>query len=222
MTYEMGDESWLVSSSSKTNSTNTADCITNFCECERSTKVANRATIPIEVYVDLLLKSSSERDIVPLQLLRLAYVPRLSRNMISLKTVLWCAGMYSGIPYIITFTKKARRTISALCHGGTLAHMYAYHDDESSDDTAYVTITPGVKPIVLVNINGIDVSHGHAHEKFLCEKAKQLGITVGETCCHATGARWRRYPASLFSFPGQIKQLRNGGSYSYTCLDLRV
>ncbi|CAN0379818.1 unnamed protein product, partial [Ectocarpus sp. 4 AP-2014] len=82
-----GEECWVFDSGSSGHVTPDSSCLRNFRSCNRFLRVASGTTLPIEGHGDLTIDFRSNSGVVRVELLRVAYVPRLSYHLLSLHTL---------------------------------------------------------------------------------------------------------------------------------------
>ncbi|CAB1105045.1 unnamed protein product [Ectocarpus sp. CCAP 1310/34] len=157
-----------------------SDGFVRYEECDRRVRVAAGETFPIVGYGDVTVTLSSRDGTTDLLLKRVAHVPRLDYNLVSL-TSLFDDGFE---------TKTLNKHELELERGGgevvyfpRCGNLYVQNGFRTHTEHACAAIAPGnaKAPSTPVDINDFHCAHGHSHEVLLRTTAKQQGTTlVGE------------------------------------------
>ena len=154
---EVGElESWISDDGASRHMPSSHDSMTNYRECSGIIRTAGGEVFPIEGVGDILLRFPSDSGVFDVQLLNVAFVPQLSRNILSLQQF------------------KSGRTLQARKFGRTNV-LRGYRMTRNDDKAFRATIAPVVKPPNFnmdVDINDFHCSFGHVHEGLLRESAK--------------------------------------------------
>ena len=83
---EVGElESWISDDGASRHMTSSHDLMTNYRECSGIVRTAGGEILPIEGVGDIYLRFRSDSEAFDVQLLNVAFVPRLSHNLLSLQ-----------------------------------------------------------------------------------------------------------------------------------------
>ena len=137
---EIGEiETWIVDSAATRHMTPNPVSRTNYRQYDGVVRVANSVALPIEGVGDILMSFQSDFGEPDLQLFKVAFVPLLSHNLLSLKQIARCAGhSYRGDgDGVALFCKSGRWFFAPTV--GKLDQMRGYR---ARSDSVCATIAP--------------------------------------------------------------------------------
>ncbi|CAB1116999.1 unnamed protein product [Ectocarpus sp. CCAP 1310/34] len=157
-----------------------SDGFVRYEECDRRVRVAAGETFPIVGYGDVTVTLSSRDGTTDLLLKRVAHVPRLDYNLVSL-TSLFDDGFETKT--LKKHDLELERVGGESVHFPRCGNLYVRNGSRTHNEHASPTIAPGnaKAPSTPVDINDFHCAHGHSHEVLLRTTAKQQGtMLVGE------------------------------------------
>ena len=146
----------------------------NFQPCNKSLRVANGVTLPIEGKGNLVVEFQS--GLVRLQLHEVAYVPKLRYHLLSLSKAVEQGHKYIGTKNgVNTMLKSGKKLLVP-----NVRNMYLTYDyrPESDVEQACAVIAPE-----LLSTTGVDINHyhrttAHTHPRLLRATAEQQGVKL--------------------------------------------
>ena len=193
-------ESWIFDSGSSGHVTPNPDSLRNFRSCNRFLRVASGSLLPIEGHGDLTIDFRSGVGVERVELSNVAYVPRLSYNLLSLTafTKQDTANSFFGNHLGTRLNLKSGKRVLAP-FVGNLNLQYGVRVDSSESEVACATLAPGLLPTTNVDPNAYHRSTSHAHSRLLMHSAKQQGVTfkkdaVLQPCVGCSAAKGYRAP----------------------------
>ncbi|CAN0478849.1 unnamed protein product, partial [Ascophyllum nodosum] len=103
-------EGWYLNTGASGHMSPSSEGMTNFQPCDKSLRVANGVTLPIEGIGNLVVEFQSGLESVRLQLHGVAYVPKLSYHLLSLSKTVEQGHEYigdkNGLTMMLKFGKK--------------------------------------------------------------------------------------------------------------------
>ena len=92
----VGDEAWLCDSRASTHMMPSADCMTNYRECNLKLRIADGSTRSIEGYGDITFVFRSGNGLVQVLLTNVAHVPKLRYHLFFLPTLVKNGHTFEG------------------------------------------------------------------------------------------------------------------------------
>ena len=162
--------------------------MTNFQPCNKSLRVADGATLPIEGKGNLVVEFQSGLESVRLQLHEVAYVPKLSYHLLSLSKAVEQGHKYIGGKNGLTMMLKSGKKL-LVPNVRNMYLTYGYRP-ESDVEQACAVIAPGLLPTTGVGINHYHRTTAHTHPRSLSEGDRgAVGSKAGSED-QATPMRW--------------------------------
>ena len=169
-------EGWYFDTGASGHMSPSSEGMINFQPCNKSLRVANGATLPIEGKGNLVVEFQSGLESVRLQLHEVAYMPKLSYHLLSLSKAVEQGHKYIGDKNGLTMMLKSGKKL-LVPNVRNVYLTYGYRP-ESHVEQACVVIAPGLLPT-----NGVDINHYHrttAHTppRLLRATAEQQGVEL--------------------------------------------
>ena len=176
MQVEEAMEGWYLNTGASGHMSPSSEGMTNFQPCDKSLRVANGVTLPIEGIGNLVVEFQSGLESVRLQLHGVAYVPKLSYHLLSLSKTVEQGHKYigdkNGLTMILKFGKKL-----IVPNVKNMYPTYGYRP-ESDVEEACAVIAPGLLPTTGVDINHYHRTTAHTHPPLLRATAEQQGVKL--------------------------------------------
>ena len=150
--------------------------MTNFQPFNISLRVANGVTLPIEGKGNLVVEFQSGLESVRLQLHEVAYVPKLSYNLLSLSKAAEQGHKYIRDKNGLTMMLKSGKKL-LVPNVRNMYLTYGYRP-ESDVEQACAVNAPGLLPTTGVDINHHHRTTAHTHPRLLRATAEQQGVKL--------------------------------------------
>ena len=169
-------EGWYFDTGASGHMSPSSQGMTNFQPCNKSLRVANGVTLPIEGKSNLVVDFQFGLESVSLQLHEVAYVPKLSYHLLSLSKA-----VEQGHKYICDkngptmMLKSGKKLLVPNIRNTYLTYGYR---PESDVEQACAVISPGLLPTTGVDINHYHRTTAHTHPRLLRVTAEQQGVKL--------------------------------------------
>ncbi|CAM9359721.1 unnamed protein product, partial [Ascophyllum nodosum] len=169
-------EGWCFDTGASGHMSPSSEGMTNFQPCNKSLRVANGVTIPIEGKCNVVVEYQSGLESVRLQLHEVAYVPKLRYHLLSLSKAVEQGHKYIGDKNGLTIMLKSGKQLLA----PNVRNMYLTYGyrPESDVEQACAVIAPGLLPTTGVDINHYHRTTAHTHSRLLRATAEQQGVKL--------------------------------------------
>ena len=169
-------EGWYLNTGASGHMPPSSEGMTTFQPCNKSLRVANGVTLPIEGIGNLVAEFQSGLESVRLQLHGVAYVPKLSYHLLSLSKTVEQGHEYIGDKNGLTMMLKFGKKLIV----PNVKNMYPIYDyrPESDVEQACAVIAPGLLPTTAVDINHYHRTTAHTHPHLLRATAEQQGVKL--------------------------------------------
>ena len=169
-------EGWYFDTGASGHMSPSSEEMTNFQPCNKSLRVANGVTLPIEGKGNLVVEFQSGLESVRLQLHEVAFVPKLSYHLLSLSKAVEQGHKYIGDKNGLTMMLKSGKKFLV----PNVRNMYlAYGNRPESDvEQACAVIAPELLPTTCVDINHYHRTTAHTHPRLLRATAEQQGVKL--------------------------------------------
>ena len=169
-------EGWYFDTGASGHMSPSSEGMTNFQPYNKSLRVANGVTLPIEGKGNLVVEFQYGRKYVRLQLHEVAYVPKLSYHLLSLSKAVEQGHKYIGDKNGLTMMLKSGKKLLIL----NLRNMYLTfgYRPESDVEQACTVIAPELLPTTGVDINHYHRTTAHTHPRLLRATAVQPGVKL--------------------------------------------
>ena len=169
-------EGWYFDTGASRHISPSSEGMTNFHPCNKSLRVANGVTLPIEGKGNLVVEFQSGLESVRLQLHGVAYVPKLSYRLLSLSKAVEQGHKYIGDKNGLTMMFKSGKKL-LVPNVRNMYLTYGYRP-ESDVEQACAVIAPGLLPTTGVDINHHHRTTAHTHPRLLRATAEQQGVKL--------------------------------------------
>ncbi|CAM9443784.1 unnamed protein product, partial [Ascophyllum nodosum] len=169
-------EGWYFDTGASSHMSPSSKGMTNFQPCNKSLRVANGVTLPIEGKGNLVVEFQSGLESVRLQLHKVAYVPKLSYHLLSLSKAVEQGHKYIGDKNGLTMILKSGKKL-LVPNVRNMYLTYGYRP-ESDVEQACAVIAPGLLPTTGVDINHYHRITAHTHPRLLRATAEQQGVKL--------------------------------------------
>ena len=156
-------EDWYFDTGASGHMSPSSEGMTNFQPCNKSLRVANGVTLPIEGKGNLVVEFQSGLESVRLQLHEVAYVPKLSYHLLSLSKTVERGHKYIGDKNGLTMMLKSGKKL-LVPNVRNMYLTYGYRP-ESDVEQACAVIAPGLLPTTGVDINHYHRTTAHTHPR---------------------------------------------------------
>ena len=169
-------EGWYFDTGASGHVSPSSEGMTNFQPCNKSLRVANGVTLPIEGKSNLVVEFQSGLEPIRLQLHEVAYVPKLSYHLLSLSKAVEQGHKYIGDKNGLTMMLKYGKKF-LVRNVRNMYLTYGYRPESDVEQTCAV-IAPGLLPTTGVDINQYHRTTAHTHPRLLRATAEQQGVKL--------------------------------------------
>ena len=169
-------EGWYFDTGASGHMSPSSEGMTDFQPCNKSLRVANGVTLPIEGKGNLVVEFQSGLESVRLQLHEVAYVPKLSYHLLSLSNAVEQGHKYIGDKNGLTMMLKYGKKL-LVPNVRNMYLTYGYRP-ESGVEQPCAVIAPGLLPTTGVDINNYHRTAAHTHPRLLRATAEQQGVKL--------------------------------------------
>ena len=169
-------EGWYFDTGASGHMSPSSEGMTNFQPCNKSLRVANGITLPIEGKGNLVVEFQSGLESVRLQLHEVVYLPKLSYHLLSLSKAVEQGHKYIGGKNGVTMMLKSGKKMLVL----NVRNMYLTYGyrPESDVEQARAVIAPGLLSTTDVDMNHYHRTTAHTHRRLLRATAEQQGVKL--------------------------------------------